>query len=62
MFFGYPVQSYAGLGFPLTCERLDTKITGAPLHKRMAEALMTADGLQPLVSLLSKDMRRGVSQ
>eukprot|EP00438_Fugacium_kawagutii_P019124 Skav231195 [mRNA] locus=scaffold2432:28466:32405:+ [translate_table: standard] len=31
---------------------------GAPLHKRMAEALMTADGLQPLVALLSKDMSK----
>ena len=26
----------------------------------MAEALMTADGLQPLVALLSKDMRTGL--
>lgn len=37
---------------------LEMPAPGAPLHKRMAEALMTADGLQPLVALLSKDMRR----
>lgn len=32
-------------------------LAGGALHKRMAEALMTADGLQPLVTLLSKDMK-----